>query len=180
MNRNEKEFFIADMKSRLERAEAVFLVDYQGLNVEAMNRLRGELRKSDIEFTVVKNRLLKLASQGTTTESIQDQFSGPCALAIAYDDAVTPAKILIGVSKDYKELELKIGQISGKPITMEVMARLAALPSRDLLLAQVLSAMQAVPASFARVLNGVVVKLLNVMKAIETAKEKNDQDSESP
>ena len=168
MNRNEKEAFITDMKDRLERAEAIFLVDYKGLNVEAMNRLRGELRKIDTEFHVVKNRLMKRASEGTAAEAIQDAFTGPCALVINYDDAVAPAKILIGMRKDYKDLELKIGQISGKPITVDAIKRLAELPGRDQLLAQVLSAMQAVPTSLARALNGVITNLLNVLKAIET------------
>ena len=77
MNRDEKEMLVADMKSRLKRAKAIFVVDYQGLDVEAMNRLRGELRKIGTEFQVVKNRLIKLASQDTETESILEQFAGP-------------------------------------------------------------------------------------------------------
>ena len=63
MNKEEKEIFVAGMKDRLQRAQATFLVDYQGLNVEAMNRVRRELKKTDTEFQVVKNRLLRLASQ---------------------------------------------------------------------------------------------------------------------
>lgn len=174
MNRSEKEIFIADMKSRLEKAEATFLVDYQGLNVEAINQLRRELKKIGTEFQVVKNRLLKLACQGTDTESIQESFKGPCALTITYDDIVAPARVLIDLSKDYKKLEIKIGQISGKPIDSDTIKKLAELPGRDQLLAQILSAMQAVPASLVRVLNGVVVNFLNVLKAIEASKENGE------
>ena len=174
MNRSEKEIFIADMKSRLAKAEATFLVDYQGLNVEALNQLRRELQKIGTEFQVVKNRLLKLACKGTDTESIQESFKGPCALAITYDDIVAPAKVLIDLSKDHKNLEIKIGQTSGKSIDPDAIKRLAELPSREQVLAQVLSAMQAVPASLVRVLNGVLVNLLNVLKAIETNKENGE------
>ena len=175
MNKNEKEIFVADMKSRLQKAQAIFVVDYQGLNVEAMNTLRGELRKKGTEFQVVKNRLLKLASKDTETESIEEQFAGPCALAITYDDVVAPAKVLIELSKDNENLKLKIGQMSGKPIDLDVIKRLAELPGRDQLIAQVLSAMQAVPTSLVRVLNGVIINLLNVLKAIGTTKDNEEQ-----
>lgn len=174
MNRNEKEIFIADMKSRLEQAQATFLVDYKGLNVEVINQLRRELKKIGTEFQVVKNRLLKLACQGTDTESIQESFRGPCALAITYDDIIAPAKVLIDLSKDYEKLEIKIGQTSGKPIDTDAIKKLAQLPSREQLLAQILSAMQAVPTSLVRVLNGVVVNFLNVLKAIEASKENGE------
>lgn len=174
MNRDEKEVFVADMKSRLEKAQATFLVDYKGLNVEALNQLRRELKKIGTEFQVVKNRLLKLACQGTDSESILESFKGPCALAISYDDIVAPAKVLIDLSKDYEKLEIKMGQTSGKPMDASAIKKLAQLPSREQLLAQVLSAMQAVPTSLVRVLNGVVVNLLNVLKAIEASKENRE------
>jgi len=159
------------MSNRLQKAKAVFLVDYQGLDVETLTRVRGELRKIDAEFQVVKNRLLKLSCKDTETESIQDHFVGPCALAITYGDVVAPAKVLTELSKGYANLELKAGQISGKQMDVDAIKRLAALPGRDQILAQVLSAMQGVPTSLVRVLNGVLMKLLNVLNAIGTAKE---------
>jgi large subunit ribosomal protein L10 len=170
LNKKEKEMFIADMNSRLQKAQATFLVDYQGLNVEALNALRQELRKSQTEFQVVKNRLLKLASQDTETASLSEQFVGPCALAITYEDVVAPAKALVDQSKKNEKLDIKVGQIGGKPMDLEGIKRLADLPSRDVLLSQVLSAMQAVPASFVRALNGIILNLLNVLKAIERQK----------
>ncbi|MBN1847234.1 MAG: 50S ribosomal protein L10 [Deltaproteobacteria bacterium] len=170
MKKDEKKAFVADMNDRLKKAKAAFLVDYQGLDVEAMNRLRTELRKVDAEIQVVKNRLLKLSSRDTETEAIKDQFIGPCALAITYDDVVAPAKVLTSLSKELKQLTVKVGQISGKPIDSEAIKRLADLPGRDQLIAQVLSAMQGVPASFVRVLNGVILKLLYALKAIESSK----------
>ncbi|MBW2610383.1 MAG: 50S ribosomal protein L10 [Deltaproteobacteria bacterium] len=179
MDKEEKEQFVADMNSRLKKAKATFLVDYQGLDVETMNRLRSELRKIGAEFQVVKNRLLKLASRDTETESIKDQFVGPCGLAITYDDIVAPAKVLVDLNKDLKELKIKIGQMSGKPMELDAIKRLAALPGRDQLIAQVLAAMQAVPTSLARALNGVILNLLNVLKAIESNKGNEQQVPEN-
>jgi large subunit ribosomal protein L10 len=174
LNKKEKEIFVAHMQDRLKRANATFLVDYQGLNVEAMNRIRKELKKVDTEFHVVKNRLLKLASQDTPTASIGEDFVGPTALAITYDDIVAPAKVLVDMAKDYKELEIKRGQVSDRPMNSDAIKRLAFLPGRDELLAQVLSAMKEVPTSLVRVLNGVVVNLLHVLKAVEAKKENEE------
>ena len=131
-----------------------------------MNSLRRELRKSNAELQVVKNRLLKLASLGTETECLKDHFIGPCGITIADDDAVAPAKVLVEQSKTLDNLEIKVGQIGGKPFDADSIKRIADLPGRDVLLAQVLSTMQGVPASFVRVLNGVTMSLLHVLSAI--------------
>lgn len=171
MDKDKKKAFIDEMNERLKKARATFVVDYQGLDVESMNKIRGELRKINTEFYVVKNRLLKLASKDTETESIAEQFVGPCAMAVSYDDVVAPAKVLVDLDKDLSKLDLKVGQIAGKMMDIEGIKRLAKLPGREQLLAQVLSAMQAVPTSFVRVTNGVLVNLMNVLKAIETAKQ---------
>ena len=174
MNKQEKENFIEEMKGRLQKATATYLVDYKGLDVEAMNSVRRELRKSETEFRVVKNRLLNLASLDTETSSLKEYFKGPCALAITYDDVVAPAKALVEESKKSENLKVKVGQISGKIIDFEGIKRLAELPGREVLLAQALSTMQAVPSSFVRVLNGVLVKFMNVLKAIETQKSEGE------
>jgi large subunit ribosomal protein L10 len=170
MDRSEKEKFVADLHGRLEKAQGTFLVEYKGLNVESMNRLRKELKDVGSEFQVLKNRLLKLASEETDTALIKDQMKGPSALALTYEDMVAPAKVLVGFAKDFEKLKIKSGQISGKVIDMAAIKRLAELPGKDVLLAQTLSAMQAVPASFVRVLNGILAELLNVLTAIEQQK----------
>ena len=178
MDKKQKETLVADMKDRLQNAQAAFLVDYQGLDVETLNRLRNELRQTGSEFQVVKNRLVKFACQDTETESLREHFVGPCALTIAHDDVVAPAKVLVDFSKTQKTLELKVGQISGRMMDANAIKRLAELPGRDVLLAQTLSAMKEVPTSFVRVLNGVVVSLLNVLKAIgDTNETMNTQDA---
>ena len=153
MDRQEKKEFVADLRSRLEKAQGTFIVEYRGINVEGMSRLRKELKKADAELRVVKNRLLKLASRDTETELIKEQMQGPTAIAVTYEDVVASAKVLVDFASDFKQLKIKGGQIAGR-----------------ILLAQTLSAMQAVPASMVRVLSGVIAKLLNVLKAIEQEK----------
>ncbi len=170
MDKGKKETFITEMNGRLKKAKATFLVEYQGLNMESMDKIRGELHKVDVEFQVVKNRLLKLASRDTDSKSIEGLFVGPCAIAITYDDVVAPAKVLVDLTRDIKTLGIKAGQISGKPMDFNDIKRLASLPGRDQLIAQVMSAMQAVPASMVRVLNGIILKMLYTLKAIEAQK----------
>ena len=170
MNRQEKKELVDNLHERLEKAEGSYLVDYQGLDVESMNQLRRDLRQANAEIAVVKNRLLKLASKDTDTDLISDLMQGPTAIALTYDDVVAPAKALVDFAKKFKALEIKGGQISGKQVDISGVTKLAALPGRDVLLAQTLSVMHAVPTSFVRVLNGVTGQFMNVLKAIEEKK----------
>ena len=80
MERSVKEKTVTDLRERLERACGIFVVDYQGLNVEQLTRLRRELQEAKVEFQVVKNRLLAIASQDTDTAVLKDHLTGPCDL----------------------------------------------------------------------------------------------------
>jgi large subunit ribosomal protein L10 len=167
MNRQEKKEFVSDLHSRLEKAQGTFIVEYRGLNVEVMNRLRKELKKVNAELRVVKNRLLKLASHDTDTELIKEQMKGPTAIAVTYEDVVAPAKVLVDFADDFNQLQIKGAQITGRMLDMGAVRRLAAMPGREMLLALTLSAMQAVPTAMVRVLNGIIAKLLYALRAIE-------------
>lgn len=159
MNRQDKKELVDSLHERLEKVEGSYLVDYQGLDVESMNRLRRDLRQANAEIEVVKNRILKLASKDTDTELISDLMQGPTAIALTYGDVVAPAKALVDFAKEFKALEIKGGQISGKSVDVAGVKKLAGLPGRDLLLAQTLSVMQAVPTSFVSLLNGITDRL---------------------
>ena len=156
MDKQQKKVFVEELHGRLEKVQGAFLVDYKGLDVETLNRLRNELRDAGIEFQVVKNRLLKLACEETQTVSIKDRMTGPTAIALAYEDVVASAKVLVNFAKTNKNLEIKHGQVSGRALEGKDIVRLSELPGREVLLAQALSGMQAVPASFVRVLGGVL------------------------
>ena len=170
MNREQKVRLVAELNKKLQKANAAFLVDYKGLNVKSMSMLRRKLREVNSEMKVVKNRLLKLASKGTHTEHIQDAMTGPSAIIISYEDVIEPAKILVNFSEENEHLKIKKGQVTGKVVDFEKIKQLAKLPGREQLLSQTLGVMKAVPASLVRVLNGVIVKFLSVLKAIEEQK----------
>ena len=170
MDRDEKEKVVTGLKEMLGKACATFLVDYQGLNVEALTKLRRELREANIEFQVVKNRLLSIACQDTEAVVLRDHIAGPCALAITYDDVVMPAKVLTKFGQEYEALEIKIGQINGKVIDLPGIKRLAQLPSREILLSELLFSLSGVPTSFVRVLSEMLRRLVTVLEAIRSQK----------
>lgn len=170
MDRNEKEKIVTGLKERLGKACGTFLVDYHGLNVGALTKLRRELTETNIEFRVVKNRLLSIACQDTETAVLKDYMGGPCALAITYDDVVMPAKVLTKFDGEYEALEIKIGQINGKIIDLPAIRRLAQLPSREILLSQLLFSLSGVPTSFVRILSEMLKRLVTVLEAIKGQK----------
>ena len=170
MDRNEKEKIVTGLKERLGKACGTFLVDYHGLNVGALTKLRRELTETNIEFRVVKNRLLSIACQDTETAVLKDYIGGPCALAITYDDVVMPAKVLTKFDQEYEALEIKIGQINGKIIDLPAIKALAQLPSREILLSQLLYSLSGVPTSFVRILSEMLRGLVTVLEAIKGQK----------
>ncbi len=171
MDRSAKEKTVTDLRERLERAYGIFVVDYQGLKVEELTRLRRELKEAEIEFQVVKNRLLAIACRDTDTAVLTNHLTGPCALAITYDDVVAPAKILTKFRESYEQLEIRIAQIQGNILEVPGIKRLAQLPTREVLLSQVLFALSGVPTSFVRLLSEVLRRVVTVLEAIKGQKE---------
>ena len=171
MERSAKEKTVTDLRERLERAYGIFVVDYQGLKVEELTRLRRELKEAEIEFQVVKNRLLAIACRDTDTAVLTNHLTGPCALAITYDDVVAPAKVLTKFTEDYEKLKIKIAQIQGNIVEAPGIKRLAQLPAREVLLSQVLYALSGVPTSFVRLLSEVLRRLVTALEAIKGQRE---------
>jgi large subunit ribosomal protein L10 len=163
---------IADaLHEKFARSKVVIVTDYKGLDVAAMNSLRRKLKDANIEYKVVKNSLLVRAAEGTEAALISGSFKGPSAVALSYDDPVAPAKILSEFAEDNKKLELKIGVLNGKSLDVSAIKALSSLPSREVLLAKVLSAMNGVPTGLVRTLNGVPQKFLNLLMALRDQKE---------
>jgi large subunit ribosomal protein L10 len=166
-----KKQFVEQLRERMSKSKVVILTDFKGLDVAALTELRGKLREANVEYEVIKNTMLRRASEGTGIEPIKDYFKGPSAIAISYDDPVAPAKVLTDFTKTNEKLEIKIGVMNGRVIDLSSIKALSALPSREELLAQVLSAMIAVPTSLVRALNDVPRRMVSVLQAIKESKE---------
>jgi large subunit ribosomal protein L10 len=171
LNIEEKKQIVGELHEKFADATIVILTDYKGLDVTTINQLRKNLREADVEYQVVKNSLMSRASEKTNIALIKDNFKGPSAIALGYNDPVAPAKILTEFAKKNDKLEIKIGVMKDKILDLDSIKALSALPSREQLLAQVLSAINGVPTAFVRALNDVPCRLLNVLNAIKEMKE---------
>ena len=166
MNRKEKEQVVSDLGTKVEGFQAAVLTNYRGLNVEQMNHLRQRLREEKISYHVVKNTLMKLATKGTDLEKLNDYFDGPTAIAISYGDPILLAKILSEFLKAQTSFEIKVGLIQGRVVRPEELKALATMPSREVLLAQIMGGIQ-IPGNQ---LGGVILNGLQQMLGVIQAR----------
>ena len=165
MNRKEKAQVVTDLGGKVKGFQAVVLTNYRGLNVEQMNHLRQRLREQKIAYHVVKNTLMKLASKGTDLEKLDTYFEGPTAMAISYGDPVLLAKILSEFIKTQPSLEIKVGLIQGKVASPEEVKSLATMPSREVILGQVLGGIQGTASQLGAVLYSAIQQVLGIIQA---------------
>ena len=171
MDLSKKKKIVEALHERLSKSKIVILTDYKGLDVAAITKLRRSLKEADAEYSVVKNSLLNLASEDTDVALLKEHFKGPSAIALSYNDPVAPAKVISEFAEDNEKFEVKIGAMDGRTLQLEDIKALSSLPPREILLAKVLSAMNAVPSSFVRTLNEIPRQLLYVLQAIKDQKE---------
>ena len=171
MKLEQKQQIADDLRDRFSKSAIIVVTDYKGLDVAAMNDLRRKLRAEEVEYQVVKNSLLIRASEDNDVALIKDHFKGPSAIALSYDDPVAPAKVLAQFAKDNDKLEIKVGVMNGQVLEADAIKALAKLPSREVLLGQLLSALNAIPTSFVRTIAEVPRSVVNVLAAIRDQKE---------
>ena len=152
----QKKQVVADLVERLNGSIAGVIVDYKGINVEDDTKLRKELREAGVNYTVVKNTLLKRAIAETELNGLDSVLEGTTALATSADDYVAAARILCKFADTHKNFEVKNGFIDKEVIDVAKITGLAKLPSREILLANVLGAFQAPISAFARAIQAIV------------------------
>lgn len=137
-----KAALIAEIKEKLEKAESAVIINYMGATVEEATNMRKQLREANVDYTVYKNTLIAKAIEGTKYEGLKDVLSGPSALAVSYDDAIAPARVLDGVMKQYNKMAFKAGVVEGVLYDEEGCKALASIPSRDVLIAKFMGSVQ--------------------------------------
>ncbi|UCC44459.1 MAG: 50S ribosomal protein L10 [Candidatus Zixiibacteriota bacterium] len=166
MPTQEKIDAVAEIRQLFERSGSYFVTDYQGLNVADMTVLRRNLRENAVRFLVAKNTLFRLAAKDAGQEGLEKFFQGPTAIAFASEDASTTAKILHDSYKD-KELPLvKVFVMDRRQHGPEEMKRLADLPPREILLAQVVAAVESPLTQLVGALDGVFRDLVGAIDAL--------------
>lgn len=135
----EKKALVASLVEKIKNSPAGVLVDYKGITVEDDTKLRQDLRAAGVEYTVVKNTLLRFAAQELGFNALEEHLNGTTALAISMtDDVVAPAKLMGDFAKKHEKFTIKAGYLEGAVIPAEEVKRLGDLPSKEGLIAQVL------------------------------------------
>lgn len=153
-----KKALVAELSERLKASVSGIVVNYKGINVADDTALRKELRECDVKYTVVKNTMLGRACKEVGLDGLEEVLEGTTALATSETDYTGAARILSNYAKKNKEFAIKSGFLDGEVIDMDKIDALAKLPTREVLLANVLGAFQAPIASFARGVQAIVDK----------------------
>ena len=130
MNKDKKKIYIEEMKSFFSKTTSVLVTHYQGLTVKQIDLLKSEMRKHGILFKITKNRITKLALEGTKFKKLENLFTGPTAVAFS-EDAITSAKILTKFAKMNTNLKIIGGIMEEEPLSKEDVAKIATLPTLD-------------------------------------------------
>ena len=171
-----KQAVVAQLKEQLESAKGVVLTSYKGLTVAQDTELRRELREAGVSYHVVKNTMLRIAAKEAGIEGIEEHLEGTTAFAFSTEDAVAPAKVICGFIKknkleDAEVLTVKVGMVEGKVIGVDEVKALAALPSREELIAKLLGSMNAPISNTVNVLQGVIRNAVYVLDALRSQHE---------
>ena len=138
---NQKKEEVSALAAKMKEAKLVLLTDYRGINVADVTELRSELRKSDSEYKVIKNNIIRRALAENGIEGLDDLLEGPTAVVTSKEDYLEASKIIYKFSKDNDFYKIKGGVIEGKVMTAEEIITLAKLPSRETLLSMLAGAL---------------------------------------
>ncbi len=170
MVKTSKKDIVAQLKERLTSAKAIVLVDYKGINVEQVNLLRNQFRAAKVDYLVQKNTLIKIALNDLGINELDDYLKGPTAVAVCSTDEVAPARVLVKFLKDVMEEatfpSFKAGFVSGQVFSRAQLQSLAALPSREELLAKILGSLNAPLTNFMSVSQGIIRKFVYALDAV--------------
>ncbi|MGN1467375.1 MAG: 50S ribosomal protein L10 [Ruminococcus sp.] len=153
-----KKAVVTQLSERLKNSVTGLVVSYEGINVEDDTKLRKELREAGVNYSVVKNTLLTRACEEVGLTDIIPTLNGTTAIATSDEDYAAAARILCAYAKDHDNFKIKTGYMDGAVVDMDTIVGLSKLPTRDVLLANVLGAFQAPISAFARVIQALVDK----------------------
>jgi len=155
-----KEAVVSSIQESFDGAQSIIFYDYRGLTVEEVTELRKQMREAGVEYKVLKNTMIKRAVAALGIDGVDNVLEGPTAVAIGKEDPVAPARILNDFVKKVKKTEIKGGIVYGKAASVAEIEYLATLPSKEQLIASLMS-----------VINGVTSKFVRTLEAIRVQKE---------
>ncbi|MBL7715522.1 MAG: 50S ribosomal protein L10 [Bdellovibrionales bacterium] len=177
MKREEKSALAAEVKEKFQKAKVAIFADYKGLSATQADDLRKQLRATNTKVQVLKNNVARLVTKdggfGPDAKDLMDSVVGPTLVAFAFGDPAAAAKVIQKFSKDNEALKLKDSLLDNKKISAAAVEELAALPSKEVLLAKMLGSIQAPVSNFVGVLAALPRSLVTVLSAIEKKKAGN-------
>ena len=169
MKRADKEQLVIELKQKLESATALYYTDFTGLNVKRMTELRRRLRKANVEYVVIKNTLALRAVNESGL--VADRLRGPTGLVVARDP-ITAAKLLQDFAKENDQKpKVKGGMLEGRSLAVEQVKKLASMPSREQMLADLGAGLQSPLAAFVGALNGMLYMFAGALEALRQQRE---------
>jgi len=164
---------VKEIETKLKQVSVGILTEFRGLNVQQLDSLRKQLREQEAEYKIYKNSLLKRAVAEVGLTDLVPYLEGPTAIALGKNDPTALAKVLSNYAKENKQLVIKGGVVEGKVFDAALIKSLAALPSREVLLAQLLGGLQAPITGLVNVLSGPLRGLAVALKQISEQKERS-------
>ena len=172
MNRTEKEEVIGQLHKKMAKAKAAILAEPKGLDVATVTELRKKFRDAKIDYKIVKNTLAQRAAKGTSLEPIVEQFRGPTALIMSYDDVIAPAKIASDFAKDRDNFAIRTAVVEGKVVDAKGVLALAKMPGLKELRAQLAGMLTQPAAKLVRMIAAPGQQLAQVLGARKDQLEK--------
>ena len=178
MNRTEKQTFVSDFREKVRAAPVLYLTDFSGLDVKSITLLRRRLKDSGAEYLVVKNRLVKLAVADLDLPDISEALLGPTGVVLGYEGIVEPAKAVSDFAKEHDDKPVfKLGIIDKQIVSAVEIQRLAKLPPREQLLAELAGALEAPMSALVSALEGKVQEMAGLLEAL---REQQDGEGAEP
>ena len=166
MSKTERQETVDTLSKRFKASPNLYVTDFTGLNVLRMTEFRRRLRAAGVEYVVVKNTLAQRALAANAVTGLEGHLKGPTGIVLAGADPVAAAKVLADFAKEFEKPAIKIGLVDGRPVTPAQVKRLADLPPREVLLAQLAGYIQAPMAQFAGVMNGLLYQMVGALEAL--------------
>ena len=164
---------VAELKEALASSRTLIVSEYRGLTVREIAEIRRALRKQDVSYRVVKNRLMRIAAQDTVGEALSPLLTGPTAVAFGNDESST-AKAVLDATRPYRLVTITGGVLGDRPINADGVRALASLPSREVLLATLAGGMQSPVATLAGLLVANIRNLGSVLAQVRDQKAQAD------
>ena len=154
----QKKQLVEEIRSKINGAKSIVLVDYRGLTVDEVTELRRKYTEAGVEYKVYKNTMMRFAFKEEGFEEFNQYLAGPSAIAISTDDPVAAAKVTNDFAKDHKSLEFKAGIVEGEIMEVSKIKAIGELPSKEVLLTQTVIALNSPISKFARTIQAIVDK----------------------